>query len=127
MLDVDKEEEVLRAAHDLFVKNPDWVTFFRRILGMYGIVRRLFPAKQELLEFEQSETYDEIQQLLCRLRERATVSPVKQEPTRVITVRLPRSLHEALKEEAFEHKTSMNKLCITKLLQIIDADRIPPR
>ncbi len=48
-----------------------------------------------------------------------------QEPTRVITVRLPKSLHEALRVEAHEHRTSMNKLCISKLLQIIDGQQVP--
>ena len=43
----------------------------------------------------------------------------KNEPTRVITVRLPESLHEALKAEASDHNTSMNKLCISKLLQVL--------
>ena len=35
--------------------------------------------------------------------------------TKVITVRMPDSLHEALKKEAQERNTSMNKLCIAKL------------
>ena len=47
------------------------------------------------------------------------------EPTRVITVRIPQSLHEALRIEAFEHRTSMNKLCISKLLQFVDSDNVP--
>ena len=47
------------------------------------------------------------------------------EPTRVITVRLPKSLHEALRVEAHEHRTSMNKLCISKLLQFIDGQQVP--
>ena len=47
------------------------------------------------------------------------------EPTQVITVRLPKSLHEALRVEADEHHTSMNKLCISKLLQFIDHERVP--
>ena len=38
----------------------------------------------------------------------------------MVTVRIPRSLHEALRVEAHEHRTSMNKLCISKLLQFID-------
>ncbi len=41
-------------------------------------------------------------------------------PTRVITVRLPRSLHEALKDEAKNRSTSLNQLCVAKLLQVID-------
>jgi hypothetical protein len=43
----------------------------------------------------------------------------------VITVRLPKSLHEALRHEAHNHKTSMNKLCISKLLQVIADDLVP--
>ena len=48
-----------------------------------------------------------------------------QESIRVITVRLPASLHEALKDEAHQRKVSMNKLCISKLLQVIEQDLIP--
>ena len=47
------------------------------------------------------------------------------EPTKVITVRMPKSLHEALRAEAHEHQTSMNKLCISKLLQFIDNEFVP--
>jgi predicted HicB family RNase H-like nuclease len=42
------------------------------------------------------------------------------EPTRVITVRLPKSIHEALRAEAHSRQISMNKLCITKLLRTLD-------
>ena len=47
------------------------------------------------------------------------------EPPQVITIRLPRCLHDALRVEAHEHRTSMNKLCISKLLQLIDAEMVP--
>ncbi|MEM1304746.1 MAG: hypothetical protein AAGG46_07605, partial [Planctomycetota bacterium] len=47
------------------------------------------------------------------------------EPTRVITVRLPKSMHEYLRTEAHDLRTSMNKLCISKLLQVIEQDLIP--
>ena len=58
--------------------------------------------------------------MLARLRQRSAPSQEKPEPTRVITVRMPQSLHEALQAEAHAHQTSMNKLCISKLLQVID-------
>ncbi|MBM4004525.1 MAG: toxin-antitoxin system HicB family antitoxin [Planctomycetes bacterium] len=45
-------------------------------------------------------------------------------PTRVITVRLPRSLHEALKDEAKNRSTSLNQLCVAKLLQVIDSIQV---
>lgn len=120
-----KFDQVLRAAQELFGQNPDWVTFYREILGVQGAVRQCCPTRQEIADFEQTEAYAEIQRMLRRLREQAIELADAQEPTRVITVRLPRSLHEALRAEAHEHQTSMNKLCISKLLQFIDNNLVP--
>jgi predicted HicB family RNase H-like nuclease len=72
--------------------------------------------------FEQTEEYAEIQQMLAKLRERSGAGADGKEPTRVITVRLPKSLHESLRAEAHDRKTSMNQLCISKLLQVIEAE-----
>jgi predicted HicB family RNase H-like nuclease len=120
-----RASRVYRVAHELFRQQPDWVTFFREVLGVEGIVRRMFSNPQELTEFEQTREYQEIQQMVAKLREK-TADPVEgREPTRVITVRLPKSLHESLRAEAHERKTSMNKLCISKLLQMVDEGLIP--
>jgi len=120
-------QRVYQTAHRLFSSSPapDWVTFFRKILGINGVVRRTYPTPKALAEFERSETHCEILEMLTRLRERTPGPEEPQEPTRVITVRLPRSLHEALRTEADEHHTSMNKLCISKLLQFIENGLIP--
>jgi predicted HicB family RNase H-like nuclease len=116
----DRKKEAYRIADQLFNQNPDWVTFFREVLGVGGVIRRLFPEPKALFEFEQSEEYAEVQQMVAKLREKSDVSAGDKEPTRVITVRLPASLHDSLKAEAHDRQTSMNKLCITKLLQVID-------
>ena len=63
--------------------------------------------------------------MLSKLREKNAEVPVTDEPTRVITVRLPKSLHEALRAEAHTRQTSMNQLCISKLLQIIEQQFVP--
>ena len=63
--------------------------------------------------------------MLTRLRERSSDNEIQQEATKVITVRLPKSLHDALKAEAHDHRTSMNRLCISKLLQFIDTQLVP--
>jgi predicted HicB family RNase H-like nuclease len=120
-----RENTIHRRAELLYSENPDWVTFYREILGLHGIVRRNYPTRESLTEFEQTEAYLEIQQMLTRLRKQRTPSREEAEPTKVITVRLPKSLHEALRVEAHEHHTSMNKLCISKLLQFIDRQMIP--
>lgn len=121
----EKYQEVLQVAENLYRQNPDWVTFFREVLGIDGTVRKAFPAHEELTEFEQSEEFDKIQQCLVKLREKRTVADPETEPTRVITVRLPKSMHEYLRTEAHDLRTSMNKLCISKLLQMIGEDKIP--
>ena len=60
-----------------------------------------------------------------KLREQRNATDTESEPTRVITVRLPKSMHEYLRTEAHDLRTSMNKLCISKLLQVIEQDLIP--
>ena len=42
------------------------------------------------------------------------------EAQRVVTVRMPRSLHESLKAEAEDMRVSINSLCISKLLKMLD-------
>ncbi len=122
----EKYQEVYEVAQKLYQQNPDWVTFFREVLGINGVVRQAFPEPEQLAHFEQSQQFDEIQHMLAKLRERRTVDANEsREPTRVITVRLPKSLHESLRTEAHERHTSMNKLCISKLLQIVDEELVP--
>ena len=121
----ERRQQACRAAGEFFQRNPDWVSFFRDVLGVDGVVRRMFPNEHALLEFEQSPEYGEIQQMVAKLRERSKHQSESNEPTRVITVRLPKSLHESLRAEAHEKKTSMNQLCISKLLQIIDNELVP--
>jgi predicted HicB family RNase H-like nuclease len=124
---VEKQEEVSRIAKTLYADTPDWVTFYREILGLKGIVRQMFPTLHSLTEFKQLEAYREIQHMLRRLRERGPMPVNDDRKNCVITVRLPESLHEALREEAHEHRTSMNKLCVSKLLQFIDNNMVPPQ
>jgi predicted HicB family RNase H-like nuclease len=118
-------ERIYRVAYDRYCQNPDWVSFFRDILGLSGLVRQCFVTRESMAAFERTDTYAEIQQMLTRLRERSADAPPLQEATKVITVRLPKSLHDALRAEAHDHHTSMNKLCISKLLQFIDTGLVP--
>jgi len=120
----DRKHTAQRIANEMFHQQPDWITFFREVLGVDGLLRKLFASPEELAAFEKTPEYNEIQLLLARLRERTGAAADGKEPTRVITVRLPKSLHEALKTEAHDRKTSMNQLCISKLLQVIDAELV---
>ena len=125
MITTEKQHEIKQVAASLYSNSPDWVSFYREVLGMHGIVRRSFPTLDAMTEFEETEAYQEIQRMLTKLREKGPLESNDAEPTRVITVRLPKSLHETLRVEAHEHQTSMNKLCISKLLQMIDNAFVP--
>ena len=125
--EVQPQDEIKRFAKTLHSQQPDWVTFYREVLGLHGIVRQTFRTRDALTEFEQTDAYRGIQGMLTELRGKGPVPADPQEPTQVITVRLPKSLHEALREEAHENHMSINKLCISKLLQIIDRQMIPDK
>ena len=123
----DRKQTAQRIAAEMFQRQPDWITFFREVMGVEGLVRKLFTTPEEFAAFEKSDEYAEIQAMVAKLREREkSGAPADdKEPTRVITVRLPKSLHEFLKSEAYSRKTSINQLCISKLLQVIDEDTEP--
>lgn len=120
-----KYREVLALADAHRREAGDWITFFREVLGNDGVVRKAFPNYNDLVEFERSDEFEQIQQMLVKLREQRIAADAETEPTRVITVRLPKSMHEYLRSEAHDLHTSMNKLCISKLLQVIEEDKIP--
>ena len=125
MITTESQLEIKQVAASLYSTSPDWVSFYREVLGLHGIVRRCFTTLDAMTEFEETEAYQEIQRMLTKLREKGPLEANDAEPTRVITVRLPKSLHETLRVEAHEHQTSMNKLCISKLLQMIDNEFVP--
>jgi hypothetical protein len=138
---IEKHYEILKIAEELYAKDPDWVTYYRELLGVDGIVRQTFLTQKQLDDFEQSEAYREIHYLLAKLREkippkkekskdekgRATTENIDDdgEDIQVITVRIPKSIHETLTEEAYQCRTSVNKLCISKLIQFIDIEMVP--
>jgi len=135
----DKHEEIKAAAEEIFAAKPEWIVFYREILGLRGMIRRHFPTPATMAEFEQTDIYRQLQRMLSELRKLPPPKKdlsgsngsengegkAKEEDTRVITVRIPQSLHDALRIEAYEHHTSINKLCISKLLQSIDSEHVP--
>ncbi|MBU6277198.1 MAG: toxin-antitoxin system HicB family antitoxin [Planctomycetes bacterium] len=116
----DQADTVLQVAERLHAMDPDWVVFFREVLGVDGVIRRSFRDPDSLAEFECSPQHARIRDLLDDLRSRQRDRPPEREAQRVVTVRMPRSLHEQLKAEADDHRVSINTLCISKLLRILD-------
>ncbi|MFM8708677.1 MAG: toxin-antitoxin system HicB family antitoxin [Planctomycetia bacterium] len=115
---------VLEVAERLHAVGPEWAAFFREVLGAKGIVRRTFNTPEALVWFECSPQYARIREMLDELRdrERDRERPAERDAQRVVTVRMPSSLHETLKAEAEELKVSINTLCISKLMKLIDGE-----
>jgi predicted HicB family RNase H-like nuclease len=115
---------VLQVAERLHAMEPEWVVFFREVLGVEGIVRRTFSDADALMRFECSPQYARIREMLDGLRSRQHDRQAQRESQRVITVRMPKSLHETLKSEAEQRQVSVNTLCISKLMQLLE-QRVP--
>ena len=116
----ERGREVIRLAQEAFAQTGNWVVFYREMLGADGVVRRLFPDLQQLRVFEQSSEFAELQEMVAAMRSQDGSKADASEPERMITIRLPKSLHDVLKLESEESNLSINKLCISKLLQPID-------
>ena len=116
----EREQTALTVARSLVARGPTWVEFFREIFGVGGLLKRLCPTPAELDAFRLTRAYAELDATLVELRNKDRAKEPS-EPTRVITVRLPKSLHELLLADAHQRHTSMNQLCITRLLQLTEA------
>lgn len=112
-------------ANDLFGHAPTWICFFREVMAVDGLTHRLFPTPEEYSQFMTTTHFDQLQQMLTALRSRDLPENDPNDPQRMITVRLPKSLHEALCVEAGRLNISVNKLCISRLLQVLDQKMVP--
>jgi hypothetical protein len=120
-----RRTEVIRLAQEAFAKTGSWVVFYREMLGGEGIVRQLFTKPTEMRAFEESSEFAELQEMVAAMRSEDSSKGDATEPERMITIRLPKSLHDALRLEADEMNLSINKLCISKLLQRIESRFVP--
>ena len=117
--------EVVRIAIEVFAMTSSWVDFYRAILGPEGVARKLFKGADQNRFWETTPEFFQIQEMLTAIRSQDDLKSDSVEPLRMITIRLPVSMHEALKLESNERNTSINKLCLSKLLNGIDQKLIP--
>ncbi|TWU07695.1 hypothetical protein [Stieleria varia] len=120
-----RSQQTLHLAEQAFAQTGSWVVFFREIFGPEGVVRQLFSDITEREKFQSTEPYRQLQEMLAAIRSQDNSKGDASEPERMITIRLPKSLHEALANESEEVKLSINKLCITKLIQSVESRFVP--
>ena len=118
-------QQAFDLANDLFGNAPTWVCFYRELMGGEGLIPQLFPSNEDFGNFLRCDQYYQIQMMLTALRSRDLPENDPNDPQRMITVRLPKSLHEALCDEAIRLGISVNRLCISRMLQLLDPKMIP--
>ncbi|MCS7237042.1 MAG: type II toxin-antitoxin system HicB family antitoxin [Thermoguttaceae bacterium] len=123
-VDPEATRQILAAARKLYEERCSWAKFYQQILGTNGLIHRLFPTAESQTAFRRSKAYGEIQRMLAalsgrRLRRRRTEQPIK-----IITVRVPESVHAELAREAALKGLSVNQLCVIKLVQLIEAEAL---
>lgn len=121
----DRRQSIVAMASDLFGVSPTWTAFYREVLGEFGIVRSVFTEQDERHAYEQTDSHSQIFEMLTALRSRDLPENDPTEPQRMITIRLPMTLHNAICAEANDLQVSVNKLCISRMLQQLDDRMIP--
>jgi predicted HicB family RNase H-like nuclease len=119
-----KRSRVVQVAAELFGVAPTWVAFYRTVMGPAGLIRSLM-TDDEYSEFESGFEHQQVLEMLTTLRSRDLPENDPTEPQRMITVRIPKSMHDAICDEANRLDVSVNKLCISRLVQLLDPRMIP--
>lgn len=120
-----KAAGILKIAADAFARTGNWIVFYRDILGVNGVVRRTFKTEAEQAAFQDTPQFAELLEMVAALRSQDVSRGDSVEPEKMITIRLPESLHAVLTSEAESMKLSINKLCISKLIQPVEGRFVP--
>ncbi|MEO8268972.1 MAG: hypothetical protein ABI557_04570 [Aureliella sp.] len=118
-------KQAFEIANDLFSNAPTWVCFYRELMGGAGMLHDIFQENKDFGAFLRTDEHHQLQGMLTALRSRDLPECDPNDPQRMITVRLPKSLHEAMCEEATRLNISVNRLCISRMLQLLDPAMIP--
>ena len=113
-----KKLEQFSAAVDKAARETStFVDLWNRITGVGGTVQLLFPDRSERTAFMQSDEWKRYQDLVSERMGGSQEKMLQGMPDASgnLSVRLPRSLHAALKLEADEEGVSINQLIVAKL------------
>ncbi|MFO0922166.1 MAG: hypothetical protein U0905_06710 [Pirellulales bacterium] len=120
----ERRRQVVASAAELFGVAPTWVAFFREVFAREGIISTLF-SQSDRKDYELSDEHGEVLEMLTTLRSRELPENDPSESQRMITVRIPKCVHDYICDEANALDVSVNKLCISRLLQRSDERMIP--
>jgi predicted HicB family RNase H-like nuclease len=112
-----KESDLLHQAEEAAHTSETWADLSNWLFDPAdGLVARAFPGKAERAAFVRTEEYRRIRKLIHDAQERSgLVRGATPKKSGRFVVRLPRSLHAALEQEATQEGVSLNQLVVAKL------------
>lgn len=114
---IQRANVVYAAARSLYETRPHWLDFFREVFGVRGLINEAFATSEEREAFAETMHHGDIQAMLRELREsESDGGSDDKEPTRVITLRVPSSVHHAIRQKAADRMMSMNKYLLSRIV-----------
>lgn len=111
---LDSKGKILKRVEQLKKQGMTWVQINNAIFSPWGVVAQQFPDADHRKAFLQSDDAKEVHQAIATApMPSATETP--EDTSGRILVRLPKTLHAALIEEAKQEGTSLNQLIVSKL------------
>ena len=107
----ERAEQVLAVAQELQEQGKTWMQANDALFSPNGLATILFPTKAERKKLAASPIHKKIVEILESLERTEEIDDVSGN----FVVRVPRSLHQALKREAEDENVSMNQLVVAKL------------
>jgi predicted HicB family RNase H-like nuclease len=111
------KNELLKRARELARAAKTWAEFSNSLFNPDdGIITQAYPSRSDREAFMKSDTYRRIRELLNETIERTgLVEGATPQKSGRFMVRVPRSLHAALEQEAAHEGVSLNQLVAYKL------------
>ncbi len=112
-----KKSEILKRARGLARSAKTWAEFSNALFNPDdGLITQAYPDRADREAFIKSDTYRRIRELLNATIERTgLVEGATPQKSGRFMVRVPRSLHAALEQEAAQEGVSLNQLVTYKL------------
>lgn len=109
--------DILAEAKSLAEKSKTWADLSNAMFDpIDGLVMKRFPDAAERAAFRKSDTYMTMHKLVeQKMEETGVVAGSKPKKSGRFVVRLPKTLHAALEQEATMEGTSLNQLVVAKL------------
>jgi len=114
---MSKADEILAEARRLAAESETWADLSNALFDpVGGLVAQHVPDEAERRAFRTSEAYDALHWLVeQKMGQTGVLAGSQPKKSGRFVVRLPRSLHAALEQEAAAEGTSLNQLVVAKL------------